>query len=526
VVQPDFRPDQSLLITQFVITGTGPNGETVKRELEPGRGVDPMRLVPGQWSFTAEGKNVSGIAIGRGNATLTVRGAVSQNLSISLEDLTDDGTLRFNFKEIKDEEISEEKVSPDEIEELKLAVQYRQVSSSGEAWNDLVVGPTEDYHVRTKLAPGYYDLRVNGIDGQLLVRFSAHIVSNINTSGRVGVPSEERLAIVTLVIDDKSGNDDGAGDPDGSSAGIVIDNTTGETPFTIRDIKFAGRRAEVFVENEQNLPLSYEWTQDDVVQEGATRAHFDFTGEKGNMTTISVTVRSGKRFVTRSARFAISYDLYDIGPEGGLIAYVDEFFEHDWTYMEVAPDSLVRDLWDRSSFEVENPIVLSPWGELETRTGENGGNIGDEIENHQIALAQLEELANSLRTPILTDDDIDPTYKNTVSIFTVLEEEYGDAGWILPSQGSANRFLFSIGNPNSPEGFTPNAGIKDPSNDPVRVLTSNTSKALGSSLSNVLSVNSTILDGRARVDYPVFLPLRTENSEPSRQIIVRPVRFF
>lgn len=471
IMQPDLSPDESLTISEFTLVGTGPGGARVEREFARTAAVDALRLAPGEWKFTVEAKNDRGTVLGTGSSSLTVRGGQSSSLSITVRDLEEKGTLRFNFIKVENGEVSEERMQDEDLADLFIVEYQRAPATYAERWEELAITEEGDYHVSKELDPGTYEIRIMSDSNAELSRLSARIVSNIVTSGIARISKEDLPGKVEIEVEDNTTGPDDPGDGT-IGGGLVNDETSGETPFEITAITITGRTATVEVKNDQDLALTYTWKQDGDVQETASGESFTFTGEHGTRTTIAVTVSGGASEVTSSIRFTIRREVGSIGPAGGMIVYVDEDNDHEWSYMEAAPDSIVQELWARTRVQEEsnpNPVIFSPWSEIMIGSISETG-IGDGVHNHKAALAALEEarLEELPRTARDTFDHVD----DSISIFHELEDKYGDIGWILPSFDEA-KLVGSVVSAQELSGFTPNAGISDLRSDDSGIITSN-----------------------------------------------------
>ena len=459
VTQLTLRPDEALTISEFALVGTGPGGARVEKEFGAIAAGDELRLAPGEWNFTAEAKNSVGTVLGHGSATISVQGGQSSSLSITVRDLEEKGTLRFNLFKVADGKVSEERMQAKDLADLFTVERQPAPAANADGWQKLDITEEGAYHVSNELEPGTYVIRItsNGIE---LSSFSARIVSNIVTSGIVRISKDDLTGEGKIEIED---NITGPDDPGVGAIGdgLVNDVVFGETPFEITGISVTGRTATVDVKNEQDLELTYTWKQDGVVQEISSGGSFTFTGEYGTRTTIVVTVSDGNSEVASSILFTIRREVGSIGPAGGMIVYVDEENEHEWSYMEAAPDSIVHELWAHT--QINEGKTIDPWPVI-TIGWISGTGIGDGVRNHKAALAALEEVKQEgLPWSYIWDEDTNNGADNwivdSLRIFHRLEYEYGDVGWILPSYDEA----LIVGNvviAQELSGFTPNAGIR------------------------------------------------------------------
>lgn len=522
VMQPDLRPDESLTISEFTLVGTGPGGARVEREFARTAAVDALRLAPGEWNFTVEAKNDRGTVLGTGSSPLTVRGGQSSSLSITVRDLEEKGTLGFNFKSGN----TEEKVDLADLEDFRVKYQRAPVTTD-EGWEELAITEEGDYHVSKELDPGTYEIRIISGSNAELSHFSARIVSNIVTSGSARISKDDLPGKVAIEVED---NTTGPADPgDGTiGGGLVNDETSGETPFEITAITITGRTATVEVKNDQDLALTYTWRQDGVLQETASGDSFTFTGEPGTTTTIAVTVSGGESEVTRSIRFTIRREVGSIGPAGGMIVYVDEDNDHEWSYMEAAPDRIVQELWALSSFAAgnPNPIVFNPWGSVPVGAPIGRGfQVGDGIDNHQNA---LDEIAKAEENNVTRTSPDASRYADTISVFTYLETEQKEDGWVVPSWEEAQVSAQVIAR-TSVEGFTQKAGIDGLSANAGIVTSNIVAVNVGEGGSDVFWFLRLGLDGKR------YNPIENQARAPNENLrgiptstpsIIRPIRVF
>ncbi len=98
-------PDTDMIITTYLIEGSGPNTNTFS--VEQGS-LDPVFVISylreGDWSITVSAKNTAGVVVGEGSADVTISQLSTTSADISVEPIVGIGTLNVTII-IPDEEV-------------------------------------------------------------------------------------------------------------------------------------------------------------------------------------------------------------------------------------------------------------------------------------------------------------------------------------------------------------------------------------------------------------------------------------
>lgn len=191
-------PDVDMNVTGYVLTGSGPDGESFERSTTGGT-VRVSELTTGTWTVEAVGSNADGIDIAAGSGQTRVAPGETSQLSVTVTPYDGQGTLSVSVTwpeaEVSSPGVSADLVAADgTVQPLSFSLE-----GSGSAFQQPL-----------QTATGYYTLSVQLYDGDAVVAGaaeSARIANSATTSGTIAFtdinqPSGDTDIVIDPELDD------------------------------------------------------------------------------------------------------------------------------------------------------------------------------------------------------------------------------------------------------------------------------------------------------------------------------------